>query len=137
MSIVMFAMDGFVCRGFDGKPAVQSGDTGKGMIWASCKLACYDFHSGDTDYHEVTAYGKMADVLLMANERDHLFISGRIKNFKYEKRDGTTVYGKRFVAEKISLPSKREREGNKNYQPPTGVQDEEFKPKTKDDNLPF
>ena len=77
---------------------------------ASVSLATTDFYKNaqgekveDTQWHNLVAFGKLADILKLANKGQEIAIEGKLVNRSYEDKEGVTKYISEIRVEEILL----------------------------------
>jgi single-strand DNA-binding protein len=64
----------------------------------------------ETDFHNVTAFGKPAEIICQyVGKGDELMVMGRIKNSKYENKEGVTVYKTDIIMDEFTFGVKSQK----------------------------
>lgn len=74
----------------------------EGLI--SCRFSLATTENNNTSWHNVIAWGKLAEVIHHYMEKgDKLYVRGRIRYYKYKNKDGVLVYKTEIVAQSIKI----------------------------------
>jgi len=100
-------MMGKVCKPKDRSPVLVGRDS-KENLWAQFSLAVYDSWKKESDFFNLVAFGKQAEIIeKFLNGGMWLGVSGRMKNkYRQDKDSGMTYCETSFIVEAITLPPK-------------------------------